>query len=101
MRNSNISWINKDDLEVYIDYKQINEQKMIPLHYVTDLNKVNNQKKVFFAISRFFFYFQGWQVCLRQIATAAFNLRTWDSDIRIGIISSVTESKKKCVRLTV
>ena len=66
---------------------------MIPLHYVTDLNKVNNQKKVFFAILRFFFYFQGWQVCLRQIATA-FNLRTWDSDIRIGIISSVTESKK-------
>ena len=33
---------------------------------------------------------------LRQIATAAFNLRTWDSDTRIGIIniSSATESKK-------
>ena len=30
---------------------------------------------------------------LRQIAIAAFNLRTWDSDTRIGIISSVTESK--------
>ena len=29
---------------------------------------------------------------LRQI-TAAFNLRTWDSDTRIGIISSATESK--------
>ena len=58
MRNTNISWINKDDLEVYIDYKQINEQKMIPLHYVTDLNKVNNQKKVFFAISQFFFTFR-------------------------------------------
>ena len=26
---------------------------MIPLHYVTDLNRVNNQK-VFFEISRFF-----------------------------------------------
>ena len=38
--------------------------------------------------------FRGWQVCLRQIATAAFNLRTWDSDIRIGIILSVTESKR-------
>ena len=30
---------------------------------------------------------------LRQIATAAFNLRTWDSDTRIGIISSATEKK--------
>ena len=48
MRNTDISSINKDDLEVYTDYKQINEQKMIPLHYVTDLNRVNNQKKVFF-----------------------------------------------------
>ena len=55
MRNTDISCINKDDLEVYTDYKQINEQKMIPFHYVTDLIKVNNQKKVFFAISRFFF----------------------------------------------
>ena len=27
---------------------------MIPLHYVTDLNRVNNQKKVFFEITRFF-----------------------------------------------
>ena len=48
MRNTDISCINKDDLEVYTDYKQINEQKMIPLHYVTGLNRVNNQKKVFF-----------------------------------------------------
>ena len=55
MRNTDISGINKDDLEVYTDYKQTNEQKMIPLHYVTDLKKVNNQKKVFFAISRSFF----------------------------------------------
>ena len=31
---------------------------------------------------------------LRQIATVAFNLRTWDSDARIGIISSATESKR-------
>ena len=31
---------------------------------------------------------------LRQIATTAFNLRTWDSDTRIGIISSATESKR-------
>ena len=31
---------------------------------------------------------------LRQIATVAFNLRTWDSDTRIGIISSATESKR-------
>ena len=33
---------------------------------------------------------------LRQIATAAFNLRTWDSDTQIRIIniSSATESKK-------
>ena len=33
---------------------------------------------------------------LRQIATAAFNLRTWDSDTRIGIvnISSATESNR-------
>ena len=31
---------------------------------------------------------------LRQIATAAFNLRTWDSDTRIGIISSATENKR-------
>ena len=30
---------------------------------------------------------------LRQIATATFNLRTWDSGTRIGIISSATESK--------
>ena len=30
---------------------------------------------------------------LRQIATGAFKLRTWDSDTRIGIISSATESK--------
>ena len=52
MRNTDISCINKDDLEVYTDYyKQINEQKMIPLHYVTDLNRVNNQKKAFFEIS--------------------------------------------------
>ena len=54
MRNTDISCINKDDLEVYTGYKQTNEQKMIPLHYVTDLKKVNNQKMVFFAISRFF-----------------------------------------------
>ena len=31
---------------------------------------------------------------LRQIATAAFDLRTWDSDTRIGIISSETKSKR-------
>ena len=31
---------------------------------------------------------------LRQIATVAFNLRTWDSDTRIGIVSSTTESKR-------
>ena len=31
---------------------------------------------------------------LGQIATAAFNLRTWDSDNRVGIISSATESKR-------
>ena len=55
MRKKGISYINKDDLEVYTDYKQINEQKMIPLHYVTDLNRFNNQKKVFFEISRFIF----------------------------------------------
>ena len=54
MRNTDISCINKDDLVVYTDYKQTNEQKMIHLHYVTDLKKVNNQKKVFFAISQFF-----------------------------------------------
>ena len=54
MRNTDISCINKDDLEVYTDYKQTNGQKMIPLHYVTDLKKVNNQKKVFFEISRLF-----------------------------------------------
>ena len=36
---------------------------------------------------------------LRQIATAAFNLRTWDSDTRIGIISSATESKKDVCNL--
>ena len=54
MRNMDISCINKDDLEVYTDYKQIKEQKMIPLHYVTDLNKVNNQKKVFFKSHDFF-----------------------------------------------
>ena len=36
------------------------------------------------------------RLSLRQIATAAFNLRTWDSDTRIGAIniSSATESKK-------
>ena len=45
MRNTDISCINKDDLEVYTDYEPVNEEKMIPLHYVTDLNKVNNQKK--------------------------------------------------------
>ena len=49
-----ISCINKDDLEVYTDYKQINEQKMIPLHYVTDLNRVNYQKKVCFWNLRIF-----------------------------------------------
>ena len=54
MRNTDISCINEDDLEVYTDYKQINEQKMIPLHYVTDLNRVNNQTKVFFEIPRYF-----------------------------------------------
>ena len=32
MRNTDFSCINNDDLEVYTDYKQINEQKMIPLH---------------------------------------------------------------------
>ena len=31
---------------------------------------------------------------LRQTATAAFNLRTWDSDTRIGVISLATESKR-------
>ena len=38
---------------------------------------------------------------LRQIATAAFNLRTWDSDTRIGIISSTTESKRILCNLPV
>ena len=56
MRNMDISCINKDNLEVYTDYKQINGQKMIPLHYMylTYLNWVNNPKKVFFEISHFF-----------------------------------------------
>ena len=55
MRNTDISCINKDDLEVYTIYKQINEQKMIPLHYVMDLNRINNQRKVFFLeISQYF-----------------------------------------------
>ena len=75
MRSTDISCINEDDLEVYTDYKQINEQKMIPLHYVTDLNRGNNQK-VFLEISRYFckshcfcwlsrfLTFRGWQVCL-------------------------------------
>ena len=40
--------------QTLLGFKQINKQKMIPLHYVTDLNRVNNQKKVFFEISRFF-----------------------------------------------
>ena len=56
MRNMDISCINKDNLEVYTDYKQINGQKMIPLHYMylTYLNWVNNPKKVFFEILHFF-----------------------------------------------
>ena len=36
---------------------------------------------------------------LRQIATAAFSLHTWDSDTRIGIISSATESNKTVCNL--
>ena len=53
------------------------------------------QSHNFFCCLSRFLTFRGWQVCLRQIATAAFNQRgTWDSDIRIGIISSVTESKR-------
>ena len=37
---------------------------------------------------------------LWQIATAAFSLRTWDSDTRIRIISSATESKSIVCNLT-
>ena len=85
MRNTDISCINKDELEVYTDYKQINEHKMIPLHYVTDLNRVNNQKKVFFKnltiflLALAFFDLQGLAGLILSDSTSTIRGGDWSS----------------------
>ena len=81
---------------------------MIPLHNVTDLNSVNNQKKVFFEISRYFckshnFFcwlsrfltFKGWQVWKAQ--DCQHNEVLFHGFVRYGIAQKTNECSVKTV----